>query len=299
MGDLSVDLKMGKSPKYTKLTVVEEKSGKDVEMVGMKEVGEVVVVEAVEGADDVCIVPEDMHYLTWLEANEYEVNARSIFSRTWEVYKAHWKVLVGGLLAVALAHCAVGPGSLLGSYMGYGYLVVVLNGLRPTNPTAFMKFNDMFSGFSVFVPLFGLMLTQGILMLTAVVFYALILLALIIKASAPVWVVIAVAIVLLYPLMYIGIGLHLAAPVLLEFHTRRIGVFASIGLAFKQMHRKFTSVILFVTVLSVISMLGALFGGIGALFTGSYALVACLTLFKDMFGLNAREYRAGECVVCV
>merc|ERR1712065_14125 len=66
---------------------------------------------------------------------------------------------------------------------------------------------------------------MGILMLTAIVFYALILLALIFKASAPVWVVIAVAIVLLYPLMYIGIGLHLAAPVLLEFHTRRIGVF--------------------------------------------------------------------------
>merc|ERR1711916_293475 len=169
-----------------------------------------------------------MHYPTWLEANEYEVNARSIFSRTWEA-------------------CALCCGPRVAPWVVHGVRIPCYGPQRApaTNPTAFMKFNDMFSGFSVFVPLFGLMLTQGILMLTAVVFYALILLALIFKASAPVWVVIAVAIVLLYPLMYIGIGLHLAAPVLLEFHTRRIGVFASIGLAFKQMHRKFTSVILF------------------------------------------------------
>merc|ERR1711916_152246 len=114
---------------------------------------------------------------------------------------------------------------------------------------------------------------------------ALILLALIFKASAPVWVVIAVAIVLLYPLMYISVGLHLAAPVLLEFHTRRIGVFASIGLAFKQMHRKFSAVVLFVTLLGLIQALGALAGGIGLMFTIPFATVTYMFLVKDMFGL--------------
>merc|ERR1711991_527888 len=84
---------------------------------------EVVVVEAVEGADDVCIVPEDMHYLTWLEANEYEVNARSIFSRTWRCTRRTGRCLWAGCLQLRLRTVLWAPGRSLGRTWGTGTLL--------------------------------------------------------------------------------------------------------------------------------------------------------------------------------
>ncbi|KNC49455.1 uncharacterized protein AMSG_05463 [Thecamonas trahens ATCC 50062] len=294
---------MGKH-QYTKLERVDVvESTKDVELV---EVAAVEVEEPAAPVVDDATVPDDELYYGWLAERQYAVDVRSIWSRSWELYRNHAGLLTGGFVAVVFAHCLVGPGSLLGSYMGYGYLVMLMNGMRASNTTGFMKFNDLFSGFSLFVPLLGLMLTQAVLMISAIVAYIFAVIGLyfliFIKLSAPAWVgypYLAVVLALLYPLIYVSVGIHMAAPVLLEFHTRRIGVFASVGLAFKQLNKKFTSVVLFVTMLACFQVLGTLAFGVGIFFTAPLSIVLYMTLVKDMFGLNASEFRASECVVCV
>jgi len=259
----------------------------------------VYVTEPADAAEvDPNLVPDDVEYGDWLREHDYTGSLGSIFQRGFNLYKKQCCTITLTFILISATCCIPVVGWLIGAFMTYGFVLMLMNGMRVNNPAGFMRFNDVFGAFSLFLPVTGLMLVQTLIQLAAA---AVVIAAVVLQLQydTPYWLVCLTVAVLSVPIAYLSVCVCYAAPVLLEFHTRRVGVFASLAHAFRQVNKHVVRVMLLQIVIATFQMSGLWFFLVGVLFTAPLGWVAQMYLFKDMFGLLARDFRAGECVVCV
>eukprot|EP00300_Choanocystis_sp_HF-7_P028483 c34145_g1_i1.p1 GENE.c34145_g1_i1~~c34145_g1_i1.p1 ORF type:complete len:282 (+),score=58.07 c34145_g1_i1:48-893(+) len=242
------------------------------------------------------VVPAEAHYPAWLATHSYDLNLCVLLNSSWTVYKLHMSALVGGFLFVLLSAMVVGPFAFI---FALGYVMMILNALRASNTSHFMRFNDIFSGVTLTVPLFGWMITKTVMLLSMLIGVCIVLHASHAKLHAPPAVLLAEFFLMMIPISYVSLATCLAGPIIMEFHTQRVGVFAAIGLAFRQLSKQWFRVMVICGIAGSINMMGMIILGVGAVFTIPFTTVFMLHVWREMFGLLNRDLRAGECVMCI
>lgn len=252
-------------------------------------------VEAVNVADRL-VVPAGASYVAWLAEHQYEIKYCELLSRSWAVYKSHVGIVTGGALFTLVGLAVLGP---IGFVVAAGYFMLLLNGVRSGNATNYMRFNDMFSGFTLFFPLLGYMIVKSVLILGQLFASILIVAASCQYLHVPRPLLVLEALILAVPFCYTCLATCLAGPILLEFHTEKIGVFAALGLGFAQLKKQWLRVFVMCWIMFMINSIGMGLCGLGAVFTVPFTAVVSVNMWREMFGNMARDFRAGECVVCV
>ena len=225
--------------------------------------------------------------------------ASPIFCEACSLYRDNWVKLIALHLLSMATMCCLPIGPVASILMGCGYFMMILNALRESNTTKFMRTNDIFSAMTLVVPIMSQLLVMAVIFFCA--FVSVIVSAVYMHhfTHSPA-LTLATVIVMLIPVFFVYMKLAYAIPVLLEFHTHKIGVFRAMAVSATQVHKHCGQVILTqFCIWGIVASSGAILCFVGVIFTVPLAIVMECIVFREMFGLKKLDHRAANCVCCI
>lgn len=243
-----------------------------------------------EGATEVMPVT-NVRSVEELVMDGYRVNIGNYVSRGWEIFSGYMGGFVGFFAIVALVLIFVrfipffgGIISLaISGPLSAGFVIVAFKRMRGQTT----EFGDFFLGFNYFLQLLLLNLVIGIFVGASVGLGVLFIALPIIIRNTYLLVLIFPGILLFLLGLYLSISYVLAIPVIVD---RKYDFWQAMEASRRVITKKWFSVLLFLIVLGLINLAGAIALLIGLLFTGPLVNVSLAAAYEDIFGLEAEDF---------